>query len=96
MSGVVLMPRQNHREHEGAIRAYVLQASDDGEAWREIARGELPSTFAPQQIDFVTINARYLKFIALTGFRDDKMTSLAELAVIPHNPATKGTKKNKK
>ena len=83
MTGVVLMPRQNHREHEGDIRAYVLQVSDDGRDWREVARGELLSTFAPQQIDFSsTVTARYLKLIALSGFGTDKTTSLAELAVV--------------
>ena len=83
MSGVVLMPRQNHREHEGEIRGYTLQVSDDGEDWREVARGELLSTFAPQQVEFSrSVTARYLKLIALSGFGDDKRTSLAELAVI--------------
>lgn len=83
MSGLVLMPRQNHREHEGDIRSYVLQVSDDGNEWREVARGELLSTFAPQQIELSsTVTARYLKFIALSGFADDKTTALAELAVI--------------
>jgi hypothetical protein len=90
MAGVVLMPRQNHREYEGAVRAYVLQVSDDGQEWREVARGELLSTFAPQQIDFLgTVTARYLKFIALSGFGDDKRTSLAELAVLTPDPRKK-------
>lgn len=83
MSGVVLMSRQNHREHEGDIRGYALQVSDDGSEWREVARGELVSTFSPQRIEFMsTVTARYLKLIALSGFGDDKTTSLAELAVI--------------
>ena len=83
MSGVVLMSRQNHREHEGDIRGYALQVSDDGSEWREVARGELVSTFSPQQIEFMSaVTARYLKLIALSGFGDDKTTSLAELAVI--------------
>jgi len=57
--------------------------SDDGRDWREVARGELLSTFAPQQIDFSsTVTARYLKFIALSGFGTDKTTSLAELAIV--------------
>jgi beta-galactosidase len=30
MSGLVLKPRQNHREHEGDIREYMIQRSDDG------------------------------------------------------------------
>jgi hypothetical protein len=83
MSGVVLMSRQNHREHEGDIRGYVLQVSDDGKEWREVARGELLSTFAPQEIYFSDrVTARYLKLISLSGFGADKKTALAELAVI--------------
>ena len=83
MSGLVLMQRQNHREHEGDIRAYVLQVSDDGREWREVARGELLSSLAPQQVDFLsTVTARYLKFIALSGFGTDKTTALAELAIM--------------
>jgi beta-galactosidase len=87
MSGLVLMPRQNHREHEGDIREYVVQASDDGSEWRDVLRGELPSTFAPQRIGFSkTITARYLKLISLSGFGPDKTTALAELAVIYAGP----------
>jgi hypothetical protein len=83
MAGVVLMSRQNHREHEGDIRGYALQISDDGSDWREVARGDLLSTFAPQQVYFTsTVTARYLKLVALSGFGTDKTTSLAELAVI--------------
>ena len=87
MSGLVLMPRQNHREHEGDIREYVLQMSDDGKEWRDVLRGELLSTFAPQEIEFPrTITARYLKLISLSGFGSDKTTALAELAVIYAGP----------
>ncbi len=94
MSGVVLMSRQNHREHEGEIRGYTLQVSDDGQEWREVARGELLSTFAPQQIDFLSpVTARYLKLIALSGFGDDKTTALAELAVITDQPRKKSKPK---
>lgn len=83
MAGVVLMSRQNHREHEGDIRGYVLQVSDDGKEWREVARGELLSTTAPQEIYFSDkVTARYLKLISLSGFGVDKRTALAELAVI--------------
>jgi len=91
MAGVVLMPRQNHREHEGDIRDYVLQVSDDGNDWREVARGELPSTFAPQQIEFSkTHTARYLKLTALSGFGPDKTTALSELAVMYAGPKFTG------
>ncbi len=66
MSGLVLMPRQSHREHEGDIRSYAVQVSDDGIDWRDMARGELVSTFAPQQIGFSRpVTARFIKFISL-------------------------------
>lgn len=87
IAGVVLMPRQNHREHEGDIREYVIQVSDDGGDWWEAARGELRSTFAPQQIEFSRIRtARHLKLIAFSGFGTDKTTALAELAVMYAGP----------
>ncbi len=90
MSGVVLMSRQNHREHEGDIRGYVLHVSDDGNDWREVARGELLSTFAPQQVEFTrTVTARYLRLVSLSGFGVDKTTSLAELAIIQAGPKAK-------
>jgi hypothetical protein len=91
MSGLVIMPRQNHREHEGDIRAYVIRVSDDGDDWRDVASGELVSTFAPQQIEFgKKITARYIKLISLSGFGQDKTTGFAELAVIYAGPKLKG------
>ncbi len=87
VSGLVIMPRQNHREHEGDIREYVVHASDDGKEWREVARGSLVSTFDPQQLRFSqTVTARHLKFTALSGFGPDTTAALAELAVIYAGP----------
>lgn len=82
-SGLVIMPRQNHRDHEGDIREYAASISDDGKNWTEIKRGALVSTFDPQKITFgKTVNAKYLKFVSLSGFGNDKTTAIAELAVI--------------
>lgn len=87
VDGLVLMPRQNHREHEGDIRGYVLSASDDGHDWREVLRGELASTFEPQRLRFPqTVTARQLKLTALSGFGPDSTAALAELAVIYAGP----------
>src|SRR5258708_27881501 len=101
MSGLVLMARQNHREHEGDIREYVVQASDDGLEWRDVVHGELLSTFAPQRIQFAKpLTTKYLKLISLSGFGPDKITSLAELAVIcvgpklPDKPGTMESQRN--
>jgi beta-galactosidase len=87
MSGVVMMPRQNHREHEGDIREYALRASDDGNEWRDVVRGELVSTWAPQRILFPrAITTQHLKLVSLSGFGPDKTTALAEIAVITSRP----------
>ncbi len=82
-SGLVLMPRQNHRDHEGDVREYSVSISEDGKNWTEIKRGELVSTFDPQKILFgKTVSAKYLKFTSLSGFGNDKTTAIAELAII--------------
>ncbi|MEP6902521.1 MAG: discoidin domain-containing protein, partial [Actinomycetota bacterium] len=81
-SGLVIMPRQNHREHEGDIREYAIQVSDDGRDWKDLKRGELLSTFEPQKIIFgQTVSTKFIKFISLSGFGADKMTAIADLAV---------------
>ncbi len=86
-SGLVIMPRQNHREHEGDVREYSVQISDDGTSWREIKRGALVSTFDPQRIDFgQTVTAKFVKFVSLSGFGTDKVTALAEIAIIYTGP----------
>jgi hypothetical protein len=91
ISGVVLMPRQNHREHEGDIRELVLQMSDDGNTWSDILRRELPSTFAPHVLNFSRpVTTKYLRLVSLSGFGTDKTTSLAELAVIYAGPKLSG------
>jgi hypothetical protein len=87
ISGLIVMPRQNHREHEGDIKDFTIQISEDGVTWSDIARGEFKSTFEPQKILFTrTLKTRYLKLVSLSGFGTDKTTALAELAVIYEGP----------
>jgi beta-galactosidase len=83
-NGLVIMPRQNHRDHEGDIREYLIQTSDDGSNWRDLKRGALLSTFNPQKIDFgANVSAKFIKIISLSGFGAlDKTTAVADLAVI--------------
>ncbi len=86
-SGIVIMPRQNHREHEGDVREFAVQISDDGVTWRELKRGTLVSTFDPQTIDLgQTVTSKFIKFISLSGFGSDKTTAIADLAVIYTGP----------
>jgi hypothetical protein len=86
--GVVLMPRQNHRDHEGDVRAWLIEASDDGTAWRDVARPVLPSTFDPQTVRFGrAVTARWLRLTSLSGFGADRASALADVAVLYAGPA---------
>ena len=87
MNGVVLMNRQNDRDHLGDIRGYTLAVSDDGQTWREVSKGELASTWNPQTVKFpAPVTAKVLKLTALSGFGADTSAALADLAVLYAGP----------
>jgi hypothetical protein len=92
--GLVLMPRQNHRDHEGDVRELLVQVSEDGQAWREVKRAALGSSFDPQKVLFDQgVSARYLKLTSLSGFGEDRASALADVAVLytgPRLPEEKG------
>ena len=86
-NGIVIMPRQNGREHEGDIREYSVQISDDGTTWSEIKRGQLISTFDPQTIDLGrNVSTKFIKIVSLSGFGSDKQTALSDIAIIYTGP----------
>ncbi len=81
--GLVLVNQQNQREHQGDIREFVIDTSDDGQQWRELMTGRLESTFEPQTVLFGrTVRVANLRLRALSGFGSDTACSLAELAVL--------------
>jgi hypothetical protein len=87
-TGLVLMPRQNHRDHEGDVRDYTVQVSDDGMQWREVKRGALVSSFDQQRIVFEReVTASFVKFVARSGFGADNTAAIGELAVLYTGPA---------
>jgi len=87
IAGVVLMPRQNSREHEGEIKECIIRVSDDGSLWNDVQRVYLPSTFAPQRIELSrAVTTKYLRLVSISGFGPDKTTSIAEMAVIYAGP----------
>jgi beta-galactosidase len=87
MNGVLLMPRQNQREHQGDIREFELESSNDGTNWQQIAGGQLASTFDEQKISFgKTVTTKNLRLTALSGFGSDTSAGLAELAVLYVGP----------
>jgi hypothetical protein len=86
-NGLVLMPRQNHREHEGDVREWLIEVSDDGAAWRQVQRATLGSTFDPQTVRFAQeVTARHLRLTALSGFGQDRASALADVAVLYSGP----------
>lgn len=92
MDGFTVMPRQNHRDHEGDIREYLLEGSDDGQTWKEVSRGKLESGFHPQSVHFPsTITAGHLRLTALSGFGGDKAAALAEFAIHYQGPPVDGS-----
>jgi hypothetical protein len=87
MDGMILMPRQNQREHQGDIRDYKIESSDDGTNWQEITSGQLASTFEEQKFLFgKVVTCKEIKLTAISGFGTDNSASLAELAVIYDGP----------
>ncbi len=87
LNGLVVVPRQNQREHQGDLRAYRIEKSADGTNWQSVATGELTSTFDEQRIFFgKTISTQRLRLTALAGFGTDSSLALAELAVIYAGP----------
>lgn len=87
MQGLVIMTRQNDRNRQGDVREYRLEASDDGEDWREVSTGELASTLSPQTLTFSKpLTVTKLRFTALSGFGGDPSAALAELAVLYAGP----------
>jgi hypothetical protein len=91
MNGLLLMPRQNQREHQGDIREFTLESSEEGTNWQQIASGQLASTFNEQKIPFgKNISAKQLRLTALSGFGNDTSAGLAELAVLYAGPKLTG------
>ncbi len=87
MNGVVILPRQNDRDHTGDVKNFSITTSADGTNWNTAAQGELASTWSPQTIAFgKTLSAKQLRFTALSGFGADTVAAIAELAVVYAGP----------
>jgi hypothetical protein len=83
LKGLVTMAQQRDRKRIGEIKDYVVETSVDGDEWKEIARGALEPTFAPQRLRFErTVSARQIRLKALSSHDGGSVAALAELAVI--------------
>lgn len=66
--GLVLVPDQKDRMHEGCVKDYVVHVSDYGE-WKEVCRGQLADSFMSQKIRFLQpVCSNRIRFTALSGY----------------------------
>ena len=68
ISGILYMPRQNHREHEGELRSYCIEAWLDG-TWKQVQKGKLSSSYEPKRIAFLQeVYTDRIRFTVLDTF----------------------------
>jgi beta-galactosidase len=74
VNGITVMPRQNHRDYEGAVKKYEIYTSLDGDTWDKAAYGELSASADLKKIYFK--NSTILKKLRLKlieGFGADNL-----------------------
>ncbi|HEY1790188.1 MAG TPA: discoidin domain-containing protein, partial [Verrucomicrobiae bacterium] len=83
MTGFTALPRQDGN-HNGWIKAFAFYASNDGANWGEpVVKGTFSNDAKLKTIHFpVTITAKFVKLVALSGYADGPWASLAEFNVI--------------
>lgn len=68
ISGILYMPRQNHREHEGELRSYCIEAWVN-DTWKQVQKGKLSSSYEPKRIAFAQeVYTDRIRFTALDTF----------------------------
>jgi hypothetical protein len=83
INGLCVMPRQNHRSRQGAVKSYEIYTSSNGKTRELQAQGDFAASFNVQNIYFekpVVIKKLHLKLI--DGFGADIHASLAQVAFI--------------
>ena len=81
--GFYALPRQDGN-HNGWIKDYEIYLSADGQTWgQSVAKGSFPDDARQKQIDLsAPVQARYIRFVALSGHTDGPWASLAEFSII--------------
>mgnify|MGYP001636505300 FL=1 len=68
ISGILYMPRQNHREHEGELQSYCIEAWVN-DTWKQVQKGNLSSSYEPKRIAFLQeVYTDRIRFTALDTF----------------------------
>ncbi len=80
---VAYLPRQDGNVN-GRVARYRLEASADGAAWTSLAEGTFPNSGERQVVPLGrTVEARYLRFTALSEVAGQPFASAAELDIVP-------------
>lgn len=83
LRGVTVLPRQDGN-HNGWIKDYECYVSEDGTNWGEpVATGTFSADAKLKTVTFARpVKTRFVRFVARTGFGDDRFTSMAEFNVL--------------
>ncbi len=74
------LARQNNSS--GRIREYGIEVSTNGSDYTEVAHGTLPSTTEWQEIEFIPVEAQYIRFVGYEAYSSGtESCSIAELKV---------------
>lgn len=81
--GIACAP--NSRSRSGWIREYVVEISDDGQQWTQVAAGEFTEDATEKRVLFTTpVTTRFLKLTARSAWdHKSPLASLAELTILP-------------
>jgi len=81
VSGLAYLPRQEGAN--GRIAQYEIYVSIDGQQWGEkVHSGNWPNSAEQQVVKFDTVNAQYVKLVALSEVSGQSFTSAAELNLL--------------
>ncbi len=81
--GMTYLPRQDGNSN-GRVAKYQIAISSDAQNWTQVAEGSFSNTGERQSVDFgKTVQARYLRLVALSEVRGQNFASAAELDLVP-------------
>jgi beta-galactosidase len=81
IAGIRCLPTQD--SYDGAIREFSVMVSEDLKTWHEAANGAFELSLEQRRVRFAQPETiRAFKLVALSGYGDRPLASLAELSII--------------
>ncbi|QJQ06637.1 discoidin domain-containing protein [Undibacterium piscinae] len=84
VNGLSYLPKQEARSniYEGNIANYQVLVSLDAINWSLMGQGSWAKTISMSSVNFSTVNARYVKLLALSEVNGGRVVSAAEVRVL--------------